>query len=171
MDKACDDLKSDLDNPPPPPEFVKDVWQAEFLRTFKGPIPGALFIDRHDEGHYGFTFNVDFFAIEGMRIQGARTSCSLVSMVCLNLPYEICYQSENMYMAGIIPGPKEPSLTELNHYLKPVIDNLAMSWKMGVHYSKTALYSSGHTVHCAIIAAVMDLLATHISMKLKCLHG
>ena len=97
MDKACDGLKSDLDNPPPPPpEFVKDVWQAEFLRTFKGTIPGALFIDRHDEGHYGFTFNVDFFTIEGMQIQGARTSCSLVSMVCLNLPYEICYQSENM---------------------------------------------------------------------------
>ena len=67
MDKACDDLKSDLDNPPPP-KFVKDVWQAEFLRTFEGPIPGALFIDRHDKGHYGFTFNVDFFAIEGMQI-------------------------------------------------------------------------------------------------------
>jgi len=64
MDKACDDLKADLDNPPP--EFVNDVWQAEFLRGFEGPMPGALFVVRHDEGRYGFTFNVDFFAVEGM---------------------------------------------------------------------------------------------------------
>ena len=157
MDKACDDLKSDLDNPLL--EFVKDVWQAEFLRTFKGPIPGALFINRHDEGHYGLTFNVNFFVIEGMWIQGARTSCGLISMACLNLLYEIYYQSENMYMAGIIPSPKEPSLMELNYYLKPVIDDLATLWKTGFHYSKTALYSSSHTVHCTIIAAVIDLLA------------
>ena len=87
-------------------------------------------------------------------------------MVCLNLPYEIHYQSENMYMAGIIPSPKEPSLTEFNHYLKPVIDNLETLWKTGAHYSKTALYSSGHTVHCAIIAAVIDLLAAHKTSQL-----
>lgn len=164
MDKACDDLKGDLDNPPP--EFVKDVWQAEFLRTFKGPIPGALFIDRRDEGHYGFTFNVDFFAIEGMRIRGPKTSCGLVSMACLNLPYELRYQPENMYVAGIIPGPKELNLTELNHYLKPIVDDLVFSWKTGVHYSKTALYPSGRTVRCAIIAAVMDLLAARKASQL-----
>ena len=163
MDKACDDLKDDLDNPPP--EFVKDVWQAEFLRTFEGPMPGTLFIDRHDEGHYGFTFNVDSFTVEGMRIQGAKTSCGLISMACLNLPYEIRYRPENMYMAGIIPH-KELNLTELNHYLKPVIDDLEMSWKTGVHYSKTALYSSGRTVRCAIVAAVMDLLAARKASQL-----
>jgi hypothetical protein len=56
----------DLSNPPP--EFVSDIWQAEFLRTFEGPIPGTLFIDRKEEGRLGFTFNVDFFAIEGMQI-------------------------------------------------------------------------------------------------------
>ena len=87
-------------------------------------------------------------------------------MVCLNLPYEIHYQSENMYRAGIIPSPKEPSLTELNHYLKPVIDDLETLWKTGAHYSKTALYLSGHTVHCAIIAAVMDLLAARKTSQL-----
>ena len=129
-------------------------------------MPGALFIDRHDEGHYGFTFNVDFFTIEGLWIRGTKPSCGLVSMVCLNLPYEICYQSENMYVAGIIPGPKEPNLTELNHYLKPVIDDFVTSWKAGVHYSKTVLYSSGHTVCCAIIAAVMDLLAARKTSQL-----
>ena len=64
IDKACDDLKSNLSKPPP--EFVNDVWQVEFLRTFDGPMSGTLFIDRQEEGHLGFTFNVDFFAIEGM---------------------------------------------------------------------------------------------------------
>jgi Transposase family tnp2 len=164
MDKACDDLKNDLSKPPP--EFVSDIWQAEFLRTFEGPMPGTLFIDRQEEGRLGFTFNVDFFAVEGMRIRGARTSCGLISMACLNLPYDIRYKPENMYVAGLIPGPHEPSLTELNHYIKPVIDDLVVSWKCGVSYSRTALHPSGRTIRCAIIAAVMDLVAARKTSQL-----
>ena len=164
MDSSCNDLKNNLSNPPP--EFVNDVWQAEFLRTFEGPMPGTLFIDRQDEGRLGFTFNVDFFAIEGMRIRGAKTSCGLISMACLNLPYDIRYKPENMYVAGLIPGPKEPSLTELNHYLKPVIDDLVVSWKHGIHYTRTVLHPSGRIIRCAIIAAVMDLLAARKASQL-----
>ena len=164
IDKACDDLKSNLGKPAP--EFVNDVWQAEFLRTFDGPMPGTLFVDRQEEGRLGFTFNVDFFAIEGMRIQGAKTSCGLISMACLNLPYDIRHKPENMYVAGLIPGPKEPGLTALNHYLKPVIDDLVTSWKHGIHYSRTALHPSGRTIRCAIIAAVMDLPAARKASQL-----
>src|SRR3984885_13697901 len=87
-----------------------------------------------------------FFAIEGMKIRRAKTSCGLILMACLNLPYDIHHKPENMYVAGIIPGPHEPSLTELNHYLKPVINNLVVSWTWGVHYSCTALQPTGHTV-------------------------
>jgi hypothetical protein len=56
MDKACDNLKSDLGNPPP--DFVNNVWQVEFLRTFEGHMPGTLFIDRQEEGCYGVFITV-----------------------------------------------------------------------------------------------------------------
>jgi hypothetical protein len=164
MDKSCDDLLQTLDIPAP--EHVGDVWEAEFLRTFEGPLPGKVFIDRQGEGRYGFTLNIDFFNIEGMRTRGRTTSCGLISMACLNLPYEIRYKPENMYVAGLIPPPHQPSTTELNHYAKPVIDALVESWDTGVRYSRTALHPNGKTTRSAVIAAVMDLPAARHASQL-----
>ena len=42
------------------------------------------------------------------------------------------YKPENMFLAGVIPGPKEPPLTALNHYLKPLVDDLIDFWETGV---------------------------------------
>jgi len=36
-----------------------------------------------------------------------------------------------MYLAGIIPGPTEPSGDQLNHFLEPLIDELIDSWERG----------------------------------------
>ena len=106
MDKSCMDLKASLDRPSP--AFIKDVFDAQFLRHFEGPEPGKLFINGGEEGRYAFAVNVDFFNIEGMNVRGASTSTSIISGACLNLPLNICYKPENMYVAGIVTGPKEP---------------------------------------------------------------
>lgn len=37
-----------------------------------------------------------------------------------------------MYLAGIIPGPSEPSGDQLNHFLDPVVDDMLESWKHGI---------------------------------------
>ena len=109
MDKACDDLHSASSQPLP--KFASDVWDVEFLRTFKGPTNDVLFVTRGKEGRYLFIFNYNLFNMEGMCVHGATTSCGLLSMVCLNLPPEICYKAKNMYVAGIIPGPHLPKET------------------------------------------------------------
>ncbi|TFK45236.1 hypothetical protein OE88DRAFT_1640188 [Heliocybe sulcata] len=80
-------------------------------------------------------------------------------MACLNLPYDIRYKPENMYLAGIIPGPREPHLTDLNHYVRPLVDDMSMSWSKGVFYSKTALHPLGRLTRSAIAAVVCDLPA------------
>jgi hypothetical protein len=89
MDKSCDDLMKSMDQPAP--SFVKDVFEAEFLRAFEGPKPGTLFVDRQGSGHYAFSLNVDFFAVEGMRIHGATASAGIISLACLNLPLDVRY--------------------------------------------------------------------------------
>jgi hypothetical protein len=48
-------------------------------------------------------------------------------MACLNLPPSIRYKPENMYLAGIVPGPEEPKLEMLNHYQDPLITNMLQS--------------------------------------------
>ncbi|KIJ65076.1 hypothetical protein HYDPIDRAFT_57405, partial [Hydnomerulius pinastri MD-312] len=82
-----------------------------------------------------------------------------ISMACLNLPLDIRYKPENMYLAGIIPGPKQPSLENLNHYIRPLMLDLAASWERGVHYSKTANHPNGRLTRSAIALAVCDLPA------------
>ncbi|KAG2740503.1 hypothetical protein P692DRAFT_20753226, partial [Suillus brevipes Sb2] len=52
MDQACDDLQDSINSPNPP--LVHDAFEAQFLRQFRGPEPGSLFIDRGEEGRYVF---------------------------------------------------------------------------------------------------------------------
>lgn len=157
MDKACDDCMSTIDQKSP--EYLSDVWDAEFVRSFKGPKSTRLFVDRGSGGRYLFAINVDFFNIEGMRIRGASTSCGLISGVCLNLDPDIRYKPENMYCGGIIAGPHEPRLTQINHFLRPLITHFCESWEKGVRYSRTAMHPDGKMTCSALAVAVMDLKA------------
>lgn len=77
-------------------------------------------------------------------------------MACLNLPVDIRYKPENMYLS-IIPGPQQPHHMGLNHYLRPLIDDMVVSWKNGIRLSKTASYSHGRVTRSAIVCAVCDL--------------
>jgi len=140
--------------------LVTDVLEARFIRTFKGPSGTTLFMDRPGgEGRYAFVLNVDFYNPEGMRVRGASASCGIVAMACLNLPLSIRYKPENLYLAGIIPGPREPHLTSLNHYLQPLIADMAASWIKGTYFSRTASSLHGRLTRSAIIAVVCDLQA------------
>ena len=64
-----------------------------------------------------------------------------------------------MYIGGIIPGPCEPRLTRINHFIRPMITHFCESWERGVHFSCTATHPNGRVTRCALAAAVMDLKA------------
>ncbi|KNE98710.1 hypothetical protein PSTG_08078 [Puccinia striiformis f. sp. tritici PST-78] len=44
------------------------------------------------------------------------------------LPGALPYKVENVYLFGIIPGPKELSLEQINHLLRPLVEELKMFW-------------------------------------------
>ena len=48
-----------------------------------------------------------------------------------------------MYIAGIIPGPKQPMEMELNHYFRLLVNDMEQSWKLGVRYTMTASFPEG----------------------------
>ncbi|KIM72661.1 hypothetical protein PILCRDRAFT_81703 [Piloderma croceum F 1598] len=135
MDMSYDNLMESIDQPAP--LFIRDIFKAEFLRAFEGPKPGTLFVNWQSGEHYAFSLNVDFFALKGMRICGTTASAGIIFLACLNLPLNMHYKPENMYLS-IIPRPKEPHLTEVNHYIMPLIDNMVDSWNKEVLFSHTA---------------------------------
>jgi Transposase family tnp2. len=158
MDESVDNMAAKFgqggENP------IHDVLGAEFVKTFPDRSGKNLFIQRPEsEGRYLFSLNVDFFNPERTTHRGATKSCGIITMACLNLPLEIRYKPENMYVAGIIPGPREPQLTDINHFLRPLIDQMVKSWNQGIRFSRTALFPNGRLTRCAIASVVCDLPA------------
>jgi hypothetical protein len=80
-------------------------------------------------------------------------------MACLNLPLDIRYKPENMYLAGIIPQPTEPDKTELNHYERPIINDMVDAWEKGIHFTRTPREPNGRDTRSAIAIVVNDLPA------------
>ncbi|OCB91478.1 hypothetical protein A7U60_g1253 [Sanghuangporus baumii] len=110
---------------------MRGPFDAEFLRHLKGPRSGQLFIERGNELRLAFSLNVNFFNKEGVRSGAANVSCGIISLACLNLPEDIRYKDENIFLAGIILGPKEPPLADINYYLAPLINDFVTLWNTG----------------------------------------
>ncbi|KAF8234609.1 hypothetical protein L208DRAFT_1548378 [Tricholoma matsutake] len=106
--QVCDDATATLKDPP---KDMTNVFHAEFMKSFKGPIPGQLFIDRGDKVRLVFAMHVDFFNPNGTTKHGNHDSIGIISLANLNLPSSARYKPENIYLA-IIPGPHEPSLED-----------------------------------------------------------
>lgn len=137
---------------------MKDIFDGGILHNFKGP-DGLHFSVGHGEARYIFSMCVDFFNPLGNKQAGKKKSIGLISLVCLNLPPELRYHPENMFLYGVVPGPNEPPLACLNHYLRHLIDELLELWHTGVRFSRTQEHFYGRVVRCALVCVVCDLPA------------
>jgi len=135
---------------------MHDIFDGEYVQNFKGP-DGRFFSLGGEEGRYLFSLSVDFFNPYTNKQSGKKSSVGLISVVCLNLPPSMRYKPENMFLSGVIPGPKEPPLTALNPYLKPLINDLIDFWENGVKFSRTYNWKAGRLVRCALLLLVCDL--------------
>ncbi|MBW0584435.1 hypothetical protein O181_124150 [Austropuccinia psidii MF-1] len=110
-------------------------------------IPGAL----------AFSIYVDWFDAHGKSTRLA--SIGPITLICLNLPPSERLKPDNVYVAGIIPGPKEPTSLQLNYLLIPFIKELKELWQ-GYHFSPTnSTGLSGSFIRVAILMAIADVVA------------
>ncbi|SJL17814.1 uncharacterized protein ARMOST_21376 [Armillaria ostoyae] len=158
-DAACDQALHSLQQPSDPNRNITNVFQAEFMRHFKGPDGQRLFIDRGDKVRLAFALQVDFFNPNGTRKRGNHDSIGLISMANLNLPEEIRYHPEHIFLAGIIPGPDEPDVDTISNFIRPLIDICKIAWERGIRVSRTASRPDGRDVELAVILSVNDLPA------------
>ncbi|CAG8457707.1 3405_t:CDS:2, partial [Ambispora leptoticha] len=77
-----------------------------------------------------------------------------IYLTLLNLSRHIRYLKHNIILVGIIPGPSELSVTEIHHYLEPIVHELELLWK-GVTV-KTTRYPQGHLFRGALILIACD---------------
>lgn len=137
---------------------VENVFEAAFIKDFKGP-DGKLFVDRGDKIRLAFSMHVDFFNPNGITQRGAHNSIGVISCANLALDPSIRYLPENMFVGGIIPGPNEPSADELDHFVRPIVEQFVRTWRPGLKVSSTARSKSGAVVEAGLLLSVNDLPA------------
>lgn len=160
-----------LDQPTVPrtSEFMEDIWHGSILEQFLGP-DGLKFSTRSSDGstiRLVFSLGIDSFN-SYRNIQAKKKSSSTgIYMVCLNLPPDVRYLPENIYLVGVIPGPNKPSLDQMNHSLELLVKELKMFWIPGVRYTRTGCHPNGRLVIAALVPLVCDPLATSEAMFLN----
>lgn len=155
----------------------EDIWDTSYLRNFPDSInpnpdheldppsgdAGLFFTkDMKEAGHgrYAFTFCADSFNPSGNMTAKMSTSATGMYMVLLNLPPHLRHKPENIYFAGVIPGPGKPSNDQMNHFVQLVVDELGPLYAQeGVTFSRTSKHPNGRTCRGILVALVADALA------------
>lgn len=133
----------------------KDIWDSEYLAGIKGPDRLPFF---GEPGRLAFALAIDWFNPYTNLEAKKKWSIGAVYLVCLNLPPESRFQLENVCLVGIIPGPKEPSLEKVNHFLQPLVDSFKKIYNPGLWVNHTAKHPCGRLVSAIITLFVADLL-------------
>ena len=139
-------------------ENVHDIWDAKALRDLKGPDGKPFVIRCGKEGRYVFSICLDGLNYDGNKHGGRKASVCAIYLACLNLPPQLRYKVQNLFLAAVVPGPGEPSLHQINHVLAPLVDDLLRLYDEGVSIP-TPSHPGGRPVRIALGPLVSDLIA------------
>lgn len=140
---------------------VHDIHQSRIWKEFRGP-DGQQFTAK--SGNLAFGMFVDGINPFGNKQSGHHDSITFVVLICLTLPVRLRYRPENIFLVGIAPGPREPSLEQTNWIFQPIVAQLQSLWKTGLLLSKTNMYPDGRLIHGALLIFIADIPALRRSL-------
>ena len=149
--------------------YLNDIYDGRVWQTFWDQDQNLPFFRKEvSDRHLGIMLNLDWF----QPFDNASYSVGAVYGVICNLPRSERFKPSNILTMALIPGPNEPSLHHLNHYLSPIIDQLIELWN-GVELSATYESSTGKNIRAAVICCSCDIPAARkicgfISARVAC---
>ncbi|MBW0510022.1 hypothetical protein O181_049737 [Austropuccinia psidii MF-1] len=138
-----------------PPSIMRSIWDSPRWKEYKD-TNGFQFTS--NSGNLVFSLSVDWF---NPHEKTTRRSISLgvITMLCMNLPIQFRNLQENIYVAGIIPGPNEPKLELLNEILKPLVEDLLRLWDGHFFHQTYREPFKGRLIKALVGVIVCDLPA------------
>ncbi|KNZ54402.1 hypothetical protein VP01_2958g5, partial [Puccinia sorghi] len=106
-----------------PKNKITDIQQSKALRSFSIKAKQAL---SGNELRLTFSLYIDWFNPFSNKLSGRNASMGVVALTCLDLSPHGRNKHNNLFIAGIIPGPKELDMTTISHVLAPLIDDLVL---------------------------------------------
>jgi len=125
-----------------------DIYDGDIWQNFQA-YKGQPFLS--EPHNLAVMLNCDWF----QPFAQSRYTVGVIYLVILNLPRDIRFRPENIIIAGIIPGPKEPK--NMNSYFRPLVKELNALWTDGFSFSTD---SQTIKVRVALLATVCDIPAT-----------
>ena len=141
-------------------EELMDIISSPTLQGFTDHTGHHFIRTQGNEICLVWVLSANWYNPCGNKASGQVVSTRAIAMVCLSLPSSLRTLEENIYLSGLIPGPQEPSVNAINHFLVPLFNNLNVSYKQRVHYSQTHYYPSGYTFQSTIIPVIADTMAS-----------
>ena len=125
--------------------FDGDIWHQFPTRN------GSPFVDQHRS--LLLTMNIDWFG----PFTNSTYSVGAIYLTINNLPRSERFKTENVILVGVMPGPREARTSDINNYLRPLVDEL-LEWYDG-KIIRTNAHPHGTHVRLALLLNACDIPA------------
>ncbi|MBW0558790.1 hypothetical protein O181_098505 [Austropuccinia psidii MF-1] len=138
-----------------PEKNHSSLWQGHLWTSFKNQKT-EVFTSGY--GNLMFAMFVDWFNPLGNKASGKHKSVGVIILFCLSLPPSHRYRLNDLFLAGITPGPSEPTVLQMNNTIGPLVVELLDLWENGL-FTPTPHVPKGRLIKAALVAVVCDLPA------------
>ncbi|KAF9012297.1 hypothetical protein BDZ89DRAFT_1094884 [Hymenopellis radicata] len=100
------------------PDIMRDVDDSPIWKSFQD-----YFRTRYN---LIFGIYIDWFNPYTNKIGGKQVSCGAIVLYCMNLPIEVRFLPENVFIAGMTPIPSLPTAVTLSHIMSVIIEMISV---------------------------------------------
>lgn len=126
--------------------MMEDIWDSPAWESL-----GDFCVT---QGNLTFSYYMDWFNPFMNKIGGKHVSSGVIMMFCLNLPPELRHKPENIFVAGMTPPGKEPTVVTITNVANPVIEQL-----VPFYHGKTIptyAHPEGETIKAGVLPLLGD---------------
>ncbi|KZV82543.1 hypothetical protein EXIGLDRAFT_626883 [Exidia glandulosa HHB12029] len=134
----------------PSDDSMRSTWDSPAWRslgnfsTTRGNLMFSLFYDSFNPLHN--------------KIAGKVVSCGVLTLRCMNLPFDVSRRPENTFFIALTPLPYGPNVVTITALLDPIMDQVLPFWI--AQLIQTYKFPLGRSIRAGIVPVIADILAS-----------